>query len=84
MGAALTLWAGHVGKGRPMHHVPPTDWEWGDSPALQPLSVGHHPGYTLWALRIRGTATLSENCRVLETHTHSHTHTLTCANTHGV
>lgn len=50
-GSTLTLRAGHIGKGRPMHHVPPSDWEWGNSWAPQPLSVGHHPGHTLWGLQ---------------------------------
>ena len=49
VGVALTLWAGHIGKGRSMHHVPTTDWEWGDSPASHLLSIRHHLKCTLWA-----------------------------------
>lgn len=50
-GGTLTLRAGHIGKGCPVHHVPSTDWDWGDSGAPQPVSIGHHPGHTLWDLR---------------------------------
>lgn len=45
MGTALTLWAGHISKGCPMHQVSPTDWKWGDSGSPQSLSIGHHAGH---------------------------------------
>lgn len=77
-GGTLTLRAGHIGKGCPMHDGPPADWDWRDSRAPQPFSVGHHPGHTQWCLQQhRMTTAVSwtlTHSHIYLPHPHTHLH----------